>query len=603
MEAKEVASRWIKHHLSIYTLRNKLIIAFTSVLLIMIAVNGFFSFQIASRELIDKVSLEQQNLARKATLQFDYMAQTAKDFTNYLFLSNMADRLLMDENGFSVNDRQTAFRQFSSIMVTHHSFQSMILYKLEDPEDRFEPFAINQTGITSAMPYRLFRDTPFYEQVMRHKQGVWMFLSRNDKLFVGDNHNKIIFAKIIKDSSTFRDIGILILGIDEHKFRETIDPAFANGPEVFLVSEQGQILTSTDIHAPGQMADSWPLLASVSRESGQWIVSESHSQENGWKTIVIQRKQLLLEDIQRIREPSIATTLICFLCGVVMAGWLSSTLTKPIGKLLISMKALQKGDFTQHVPVRGRDELAQLGHGYNIMVQRIRELIDDVYQSKIRQREAELKSLQAQVNPHFLYNTLNTICWTAQKRGQQDLADMVYSLSQVFRLSLSDGRDIIPLRDELELVRNYLLIQQTRFQPHFAFELDVPSSLLMVPIPKLTIQPLVENAVVHGIEPLEGNGFVQVRAYCDKTDMRIEVLDNGTGIPRDKLEKLLDALHRDRRTISGLSQEGQRIGWALLNIQERLTLKYGENARVEVESLPQFGTRVILHFPLQKELG
>jgi len=598
-----VTGRRFRRNLPIYSLRHKLIVAFTPVLLGIIVAFGFFSFEIASRELIGKVSLEQHNLARKAIVQFDYMAQSAKDFTDYLLLSNIADHLLADESGFSIDYRQTAFRQFSSIMVTHHSFQSMILYKLDDMEDEFEPFAINQTGITSAMPYRLFRQTPFYAEVLRHKQGVWMYLNRNDKLFVGDSHNKIIFAKIIKNSSTFRDIGILILGIDEQKFRETIDPAFSNGAEVFLVSKQGEILTSTDNGAAGQMAETWPLLESARRETGQWIVSESRSEDNGWTTVVIQRKELLLEDIKRIRLLTIATTLVCFLFGVIMAGWLSSTVVKPIGKLLISMKALQKGDFTQQVPVRGKDELAQLGRGYNIMVQRIKELIDDVYQSKIRLREAELKTLQAQVNPHFLYNTLNTICWTAQKRGQHDLADMVYSLSQVFRLSLSDGRDLIPLRDELELVRNYLSIQQARFQPRFAFELDVPPSLFEVPVPKLSIQPLVENAVIHGIEPLGGNGFVQVRAYSDRSGVHLEVQDNGAGIPADKLAALLNALQSSGPKGRGPAPEGQRIGWALLNIQERLSLKYGEKGCIEVQSVPRHGTRVIIHLPLPKELG
>ena len=584
------------------SLRSKLIISFAPILLLTIAVIGFFSFQIASKELIEKVGEEQQNLAKKTTLQFDYMAQNAKDFTDYLYISAIADELLSEDLLKMIDSRRTAFRQFSSIMVTHHSFQSMILYKLEESPIPFEPFAINQTGITSAMPYESFKNTEFYTSVMNNKHGVWMYLDKDDKVFVGDNHNKVIFIKVLKNSSTFQDIGILILGIDEAKFRETIDLPLTDEAALYLVGGSGQVFTSTDAAAIGT---SFEVLKQDRIDSEQWIISEDVSQKNGWKTVVVQKKDLLLEQINDIRYLTVLIALVCLFFGIITAGFVASTLVKPIGKLLISMRALQKGDFNQKVMFTGRDEIGQLGHGYNVMVQRIKELIDDVYQSKIKQRDAELKTLQAQVNPHFLYNTLNTISWTAEQKGQTELSKIVYSLAQVFRLSLSDGKVQIQLKQEIELIKNYLFIQQTRFHPRFDYELHVDPALAQTRVPKLLIQPLVENAIIHGIEPLGGSGYLQVDVSRNGNRLLIQVTDNGVGIPPGKLSRLQEVMREPSEPVVETAddlQSGERLGWALLNIMERLFIQYGRNAEIRLHSEEGRGTQVTIELPIDKEV-
>jgi two-component system sensor histidine kinase YesM len=468
------------------------------------------------------------------------MAQNARDFTDYLYISAIADDLLSENIMQMIDARRVAFRQFSSIMVTHHSFQSMILYKLDDSPIPFEPFAINQTGITSAMSYDNFRKTNFYEEVMKHEYGVWMFLDKEDKVFVGDNHDKVIFIKVLKNSSTYQDIGILVLGIDETKFRETVDLPLTDEAALYLVGSNGHVFTSTDATSIGVNFED---LRREQIHADQWIVSEDISIANGWKTVIVQKKDNLLSQIDDIRYLTLVIALLCLMFGIVLAGIVASAQIKPIGKLLISMKALQKGDFNQKVTFSGKDEIGQLGHGYNIMVQRIKELIDDVYESKIKQRDAELKTLQAQVNPHFLYNTLNTISWTAEQKGQTELSRIVYSLAQVFRLSLSDGKDRIMLNQEIELIKNYLFIQQTRFHPRFEYEIQVDPTLDNTRIPKLLIQPLIENAIIHGIEPLGGNGYLQVDVSHRTDRMIIIVTDNGVGIPPDKLIRLQLALN------------------------------------------------------------
>lgn len=231
------------------------------------------------------------------------------------------------------------------------------------------------------------------------------------------------------------------------------------------------------------------------------------------------------------------------------------------------------------------------------MVQRIKSLINDVYASKLKQQEAELKTLQAQIRPHFLYNTLNTICWEAEKKGDKEIADMVYSLSQVFRLSLNDGRDTFTLEQEVELVKNYLFLQKNRFRERFEFEITLDESIKDFTVPKLLLQPLAENAVIHGIEPLAGSGLISIRAFRKDRTIVLEVQDNGVGITPERLQELHQRLARGS-SISEEEENAGRSGFALSNVQERLALFFA-GASLQIESVEGAGTRIIIHITVE----
>lgn len=260
------------------------------------------------------------------------------------------------------------------------------------------------------------------------------------------------------------------------------------------------------------------------------------------------------------------------------------------------MRRLQTGDFTQRVFFEGNDEIGLLGHGYNLMVQRIKELINDVYASSLKQKEAELKALQAQIRPHFLYNTLNTICWEAEKKGDKEIADMVYSLSQVFCLSLNDGRDTFTLEQEVEHVTNYLFLQKNRFRERFEFEIFLDERIKDYIVPKLLLQPLAENAVIHGIEPLSGSGLISVRAIRKDRFIILEVQDNGAGITSDRLQELRQGLIAEI-SLPEADNVG-RSGFALMNVQERLELFFVE-ASLHIESTEGSGTRIIIQIAVE----
>jgi two-component system sensor histidine kinase YesM len=594
-------------------IRSKLLLWMVPLLLVTIALTGGVSYLIASDQVLRKISQSQDDLTKKSIDQFNYIAQDAIDFTNFLFLSANVQELLSSDDPAV---RQRTFSSLSTLMVTRQSIHSAILYKLNKNEET-KPLAINQTGITSVIAFDEFKKTEFFKKALeKNGEASWSFLGAEQKLFVGDKQHKIILTKVIKNINSLKPLGIVVVGINEEKLRSDYMKMIGSDAQMFFVDQEGTVLTATDPLWLGKRFAELPFIQSTSYadiqslpkrlNTDKWIISHAMSDLTGWHAIVIQPKQQLLEELDRIGFLMATLIGICFILSILVSWFIASILTNPLKILIRSMRRLQTGDFSQRVGFTGNDEIGQVGHGYDHMVQRIKQLIDDVYSSRLKQREAELKTLQAQIHPHFLYNTLDTICWTAQKRGQKDIADLVYSLSQVFRLSLNDGKDMITLEQELELIKNYLFLQQTRFQSRFTFAIEMDPSVKHILIPKLLLQPIVENAVIHGIEPFEGNGIVRISAYPKNNGVQIDIIDNGTGMSEQqlkKIEKMLIPTKVETFNAHSNAHTKETGGFALMNIKERLSMAFGSEGKLELESQTGKGTAVCLFIPLRKERG
>jgi two-component system sensor histidine kinase YesM len=221
------------------------------------------------------------------------------------------------------------------------------------------------------------------------------------------------------------------------------------------------------------------------------------------------------------------------------------------------------------------------------MVRKMRGLMADIVREQESKRKSELDALQAQINPHFLYNTLDSIVWMTEKGQYRDAVVMVTSLAKLFRISLSKGRNIIPVSAELEHVRNYLIIQNYRYKNKFRYSIDAqPEALRCVTI-KLIVQPLVENSIYHGMEYMDNDGEIKIRAYLKGDDLFIDVADNGPGIPEERAAALFD----------GSTPTGKGSGIGLKNIRERIQLYFGKQYGLSLFSEPDVGTTAQIHLP------
>ncbi len=283
---------------------------------------------------------------------------------------------------------------------------------------------------------------------------------------------------------------------------------------------------------------------------------------------------------------------LTFGIAIAVSFWVSAGIARPIVKLTRLMEEAETGDLDVRFPDPPNDEVGRLGQSFNTMIAEIGKLLDQVYDEQRKKREAEFRILQAQIKPHFLYNTLDTIHWMAQEKGASDIVGIVDALTSLFRISLSQGRDVIRLEEELEHVTSYLVIQKIRYLDKFDYSIDVDPRLLSLPVVKLTLQPLVENALYHGIKEKAGRGTLALSAKRDGEALVLTVADDGAGMD----EPALDAL---RKNLAGDEDPAQ--GFGVFSVHHRIRLVFGETWGLSYSSRPGGGTTVTVRQPFDSE--
>ena len=287
------------------------------------------------------------------------------------------------------------------------------------------------------------------------------------------------------------------------------------------------------------------------------------------------------------------------MCGVLLVTMLllfnrsfrlTYSITKPISEILHNIKKVGKGEYKNIAPVIADCiEIQELDEGTRKMAGRIEGLLENVRKEQDAQHLTELQLLQAQVNPHFLYNTLDTIVWLVEGGMEQDAVDMITSLSVFFRTSLSKGKDIISLAEEERHTLSYLEIQQSRYRDIMEFEIRIPKELEGVMVPKLTLQPLAENALYHGIKNKRGKGKILIEGFDLGEDMMLRVTDNGQGMTPERLKEVQDAICT-----------GERAGFGLAAVSERIALYYGAGYGLRISSIEGEGT--VIEVYLEKQI-
>lgn len=266
------------------------------------------------------------------------------------------------------------------------------------------------------------------------------------------------------------------------------------------------------------------------------------------------------------------------------------SISKPIAQLSSVTRQVAKGDLTARSNVEVGGEVGELSYNFNVMIDKINELLAQVTNEQIRLRKAELELLQSQINPHFLYNTLDTIVWLAEGSDQKAVVSMVQSLSEFFKTSLNQGKEIVTIAEEIKHARSYLEIQHVRYQDILEYEINIPESLYQCWIPKITIQPLIENALYHGIKNQRGMGKITVTGAEVDGHCEIYVKDNGKGMTPERLKQVHEKITDNR-------QVGGEI-FGLSNVNERIQLKFGKEYGIVVDSVLDQGTEIVVKLPM-----
>jgi len=417
--------------------------------------------------------------------------------------------------------------------------------------------------------------------------------------------NVITIIAAVKQRITHEVIGFITIDLDDSVVEHFIDNVTIGKTGYFYVVDQSgsPIFRPSALNEKAVPASKSITVPSASHGSfvhtsvgkPQFVVYTS-SQATGWKIVGIAPLQEIVEDANKIRQLIIFSVALSIFFTITLYFFITARLTRPIRLLKNNMRLAAAGNLEAKVKPSGNDEIADLGSSFNIMLAKIKGLLEQSIREQEQIQKAELRTLQAQINPHFLYNTLESIVWMAEAGKKEQVIQLVKALSQFFRISLNKGRDWISIKTELEHVRSYLVIQQMRYRDILDYRIEIAESIESYPILKMTLQPLVENALYHGIKNKRGKGLIQISGYEDTTGtLVLTVEDNGIGMSVTRLAEVRSHLEIMRETHT-LEVETD-FGFGLSNVHHRLRLYFGQQYGLEVDSEDQVGSRVTVRIP------
>lgn len=419
-------------------------------------------------------------------------------------------------------------------------------------------------------------------------------------------NGKVVVSRPLT-SYQMKPFGLVQLTIREQDIYRQFSSYDPQERYIVILDDSGKVISSNDRSVVG--TDYSGQEAYRRRQEGGFLYTE-----DGESAVLYQRLDDSAEDppwtivtripVREMKQLSAAvlrigflTAGICFLASSILYLLLSGDIARRIRKLSSYMEMQGETEFVR-IPEQGaRDEIYKVQQAFNRMIGNIEQLIHDNYVSEltiknitIEKQSAELVALQNQMHPHFLFNTLESIRMKLQNGDTGNAQDMLVSLSKILRMSLTEREDLIPLKSELEYVGYYIKIQNLRFPKRYVFEFSFGEEMMGRCVPKYAIQTLVENAVLHGIDPTGGEGHISVKGIQEGEDLCILVADDGVGIPEEQLQRIQEQLDPDREADSG-------EGIGIRNVNDRLVLHFGKAYTVRIHSKPGQGTEVVFHVP------
>ena len=433
---------------------------------------------------------------------------------------------------------------------------------------------------TTVAPVSEIEKTDWYQKTLEHPGLNWFANYQEETLF---SARKLAF------SGAREGVNILYMDVDYQKLFTPYAETLISECGLYITDQDGKLVfEESRFSGKNQNYDLTysEFLEQRDRGSTDYIILCEQSNTTGWTVWLYQPVGLAGEAMRPIGVMAGVTILICIFAAVLAYFITSGMVSSRIERLTHFMQEVQEGSMDMQMESDDRDEIGMLYRGFGSMMKRIRTLINEVYLSKITQKEAELKALQAQINPHFLYNTLSLINWKALAAGEEDISRMTLALSTFYRTALNRGRNVLQVETELSNTRAYLEIQSMLHDGNFDYEIEAQTEILQCESLNLILQPLVENAIHHGIEEkTDGRGKITVRGWKEDNCVWFMVEDNGVGMEQEVADKILTM---------------ESKGYGVRNVDERIRLCYGEKYAMKVESVVGKGTKMTIHFPARR---
>lgn len=559
----------IANGIEIHTIKSKLIISFLLIGLLPILLFGFLSFNTYRGAINDRISNYSQEMVKRMERDLeDYIKEVER------FLSKDQDFYinqfikLNQVNDFR-NSRKYAFRiweDFNNVKQLKPGLEDVAItfqdgrrissygtYNVEIENFKDQLYSNQKNEIFFTQPYLNY----FQEEVVTVARYYYPEIAEENVLISAD-----IDLDVLADLTDFN--------LGEKSY--------------FLIADQnGDIIYHPDKEKIGSRSfyysDGFPD-RKVSYAGEQYLLTSTFSEITGWYIISMASADEVEAELNYITDLTVYITIIVLILIILLTLYLSSSLSKPIQKLQELTHRASENDLSVKIDINGNDEIAELGQSFNKMIRRINKLMEQNVREQKLLRKLEMESLDNQIKPHFIYNTLDLIIGLLENKDFDKATHMVEALGKFFRLSLSHGKEMVLIRNEIKHVKNYLFIQQFRHGEEYEYIIDVEDFEIMDKhIPKLILQPIVENSIYHGLLPAQKKGLIIIKGYRKNKIIYFKIVDNGVGISADKVEEINKILNGELQT------DNQKKYFGLRNVNKRLSLMYGGISGLEVESI------------------
>lgn len=545
------------------------------------------------------------NASKELELTDEYVSKLLKDMlqvANFIQIDTEINSILKENVNRNYEDKSD-YQQFLSNRTVMKTIENITLVGetahvtilLENGK------SYTNYPISDYDPSHMFQEKWFQELgTMRGFESVWIgsqptiFQTEKEK-----NPYQISVARSLRNGKS-ETYGHVVITIFENKINQIFKNK-ANQEEIMLLDSSDHILSHTDTNKVGQH---FPYLKQkkkaeqtniITIENVDYLMTEKQVSFVDWKLISLIPYKEAVHKMNSIFSKVFLSQMIFFAIFFGLLTYLINRMTKPLVKLGRVVNDVQKGDLTVRSKINNRDEIGQFSQSFDHMLDRINEMILKTTEIESRKREAELAMLQAQINPHFLFNTLNSIRMKVYKNRDLESAEMISSLSKLLRMTIDD-RATIPFQDEVTMIRDYVFLMNMRKNGKVNLHINVSAEASVEKIPRFILQPIIENSIIHGFD--QNIGVIDLRAYIKDRKLIIEIKDNGVGMRKSTLQKLKQNI----TTIFSLSgnSEGSRAGFSglgLPNVYERMKMTFGSDFNLEIDSSEGKGTKVTLFIP------
>lgn len=590
----------IRDHYNSWKLGHKLLCAFTLASIIPLLLIQIFAFQVNRKQMTEKINeLMVSNLTQIA----ERVNLNMEVYTNLLYQIYKDDQVI--DNVITLTDDKESHKAVAYNQI----IKRMKLYRNSDAGIRCLSI-ICPDGVTVTYDFEtdsslntIWHDYPDMRQSPPYREAIdapGMVLT--DTMYFEGEENAGHFFHISKRLFDFNDlekgsIGTIVMSVDQKILSSICGNGTTQDNSInFILNKEQRVISYPDEDFTGISINPDLNTEEFVKVSGylknkKVALNQYEDADTGWIFCNAYDRDYMLRDVTRTQEMQIGITVLLLGFAVIMTLYTVRNMDKSVKSVVEGMQKVKKGNLDVVVPVQSFDEIGTITDNFNEMTVKVRELIQEVTEAEEHQKNAEIRALEAQINPHFLYNTLDSINWMAIEKEEYEISKMIRNLGVILRYSVNKSNQIVTVRELSDWLEKYISLQQMRFNDAFSYCLNIDKDTYDRTVYKLLLQPFVENAIIHGFKEMESGGFLQIDIMPAENGQGIVIIieDNGKGMPQEMLK-----CYNDRE--EAIKDEGKSIG--LHNAFSRMNMYYGEKASWNVSSMEGMGTVITLRLPL-----